>query len=245
MYLKVILSSFEGEKIKLPLQYNYYVQSMIYKLLEKEMAEFLHEKGFELEKRRFKMFCFSQLMGNYKIYREKKEIVFDSQVDLYISSPMEEFLAQLSNSFLLNDNIKLCNNALVVKSVKIEKYSFEDTKVVVQTLAPVTVYSTLYKADGGKFTCYYNPIDKEFKKLVADNIYKKYKAYFEKEPINKEFSITAIGKPKLHVLNYKGILIKGYSGRFVLEGDRELIKLALNSGLGSKNSQGFGFIKLV
>jgi len=54
-----------------------------------------------------------------------------------------------------------------------------------------------------------------------------------------------MGKNRLHVLTYKGTLIKGYSGRFVLEGDQNLIELALSSGLGSKNSQGFGYIKLI
>jgi len=246
MYLKITLSSsFEDKKIKLPLQYNYYIQSMIYRLLEKEMAYFLHEKGFELGKRRFKMFCFSQLIGNYKIDKEDKEIIFDDQVDLYVSSPMDEFLIQLSNSFLLNDDIKLYNNSLVVRNVKSGRDAFEGNKVIVQTLSPITVYSTLYKAEGSKYTCYYSPIDKEFSNLIKENVCKKYKAYFKKEPCSSQFFILPIGKTKLHVLNYKGVLIKGYSGRFALEGDRELIELALNTGIGGKNSQGFGYIKIL
>lgn len=245
MYLKVTLASAEGEHIKLPIQYNYYVQSMIYKLLEKEMADFLHRKGFELGKRQFKMFCFSQLIGSYKIIGEIKKIIFDNQVDLYISSPMDDFLTQLSNSFLLNTHITLDKNVLSVKEIKVGKNSLDDDKVTVRTLSPITVYSTLYKPEGGKYTCYYNPRDKEFKKLTVENMYKKYRAYFSEEPEDRDFSIIPVSKTRLHVLNYKGTLIKGYSGRFVLKGSQDLIKLALNSGLGSKNSQGFGYIKVV
>ncbi|GFN35036.1 CRISPR-associated endoribonuclease Cas6 [Tepidimicrobium xylanilyticum] len=245
MYLKITFSSINGQKIRLPLQYNYYVQSMIYKLLKEKMADFLHEKGFELGKRQFKMFCFSPLIGNYKILKETKEIEFNDQIDLYISSPMIEFLAQLSNSLLLDDYVILSSERLMVKNLEIKKESVKGDKVMVLALSPVTVYSTLYRPEGRKYTCYYAPNDKEFTRLISENIIKKYMAYYEKEPVNKEFTIKPIGNSRLHVLTYKGTLIKGYSGKFILQGDQSLIELALSSGLGNKNSQGFGFIKLL
>lgn len=245
MYLKITFLPIDEKGVRLPIQYNYYVQSMIYKLLDEKMANFLHERGFELRKRQFKMFCFSQLIGNYKILKETKEIVFTDQIDLYISSPMMEFLTQLSNSLLLNDYVVLSDEKLIVKSVEIKKESVKGNKVMVRVLSPVTVYSTLYRPEGGKYTCYYAPKDKEFTKLISENMIKKYIAYYKKEPSNKEFNIKPIGKNRLHVLSYKGTLVKGYSGRFILEGGQSLIELALSSGLGSKNSQGFGYIKLM
>lgn len=245
MYIKLKLSSIDGKEIRLPIQYNYYIQSMIYKLLEERMSDFLHEKGFELGKRQFKMFCFSQLIGNYRICKENKEITFANEVDLYISSPMLEFLTQLSNSLLLSNHITLSNENLFVKSLEVKNELINSDKVIVRTLSPITVYSTLYRAEGGKYTCYYSPKDKEFGKLVSENIIKKYVAYLKKEPVTKQFCIKPIGKSRLHVLTYKGTLIKGYSGKFILDGEKELIELALVSGLGSKNAQGFGYIKLL
>lgn len=245
MYIKLTLSSLDGKEIRLPIHYNYYIQSMIYSLLEERMSDFLHEKGFELGKRKFKMFCFSQLIGNYKIYKENNEIVFDNGVDLHISSPIIEFLTQLSNSFLLSSYITLSNEKLFVKSLEIKNELVNSDKVIVRTLSPITVYSTLYRAEGGKYTCYYSPKDKEFGKLVSENMAKKYMAYLKEEPINKQLYIKPIGKSCLHVLTYKGTIIKGYTGKFVLEGDKSLIELSLVSGLGSKNAQGFGYIKLL
>lgn len=191
------------------------------------------------------MFCFSQLIGKYKILKETKEIVFNDKIDLYITSPMIEFLTQLSNSLILNDYVVLSNEKLIVKSVEIKSKSVIGNKAKVRVLSPITVYSTLYRAEGGKYTCYYAPRDKEFAKLITENLIKKYKAYYKKDPASKAFNIKPMGKNRLHVLTYKGTLIKGYSGRFVLEGDQNLIELALSSGLGSKNSQGFGYIKLI
>lgn len=47
------------------------------------------------------------------------------------------------------------------------------------------------------------------------------------------------------IIKYKGTVIKGYSGDFILKGNPELIKLAYDTGLGSKNSQGFGCIEVM
>jgi CRISPR-associated endoribonuclease Cas6 len=41
---------------------------------------------------------------------------------------------------------------------------------------------------------------------------------------------------------YKGTWIEGWVGRFLLEGPSELLRLALEAGLGAKNSQGFGYV---
>lgn len=42
---------------------------------------------------------------------------------------------------------------------------------------------------------------------------------------------------------YKGTWIEGWVGRFLLEGPPELLRLALEAGLGAKNSQGFGYVE--
>jgi CRISPR-associated endoribonuclease Cas6 len=42
---------------------------------------------------------------------------------------------------------------------------------------------------------------------------------------------------------YTGTWIEGWVGRFLLEGPPELLRLALDAGLGAKNSQGFGYVE--
>lgn len=46
-------------------------------------------------------------------------------------------------------------------------------------------------------------------------------------------------------MKYKGFIVKSYSGRLFLEGPRSLLQMAVAAGLGSKNSQGFGCVKIV
>ncbi|WP_448575536.1 CRISPR-associated endoribonuclease Cas6, partial [Thermomicrobium sp.] len=44
---------------------------------------------------------------------------------------------------------------------------------------------------------------------------------------------------------YKGTWIEGWTGRFLIEGPPEYLRLALEAGLGAKNSQGFGYVEEV
>jgi len=47
------------------------------------------------------------------------------------------------------------------------------------------------------------------------------------------------------VISYKGTVIKGWMGIYELRGDRELMKLVYDTGLGGKNPQGFGCFEIL
>ena len=51
-----------------------------------------------------------------------------------------------------------------------------------------------------------------------------------------------VHQSRLHVMKYRDIIIKGHSGTFTLTGDPLLLRLGMDSGLGSKNAQGFGCV---
>ena len=50
--------------VELPVHYGHLVQGMLYHEMENPLLRsYLHEQGFQFEKRRFKLFTFSRLMG--------------------------------------------------------------------------------------------------------------------------------------------------------------------------------------
>jgi len=59
----ITFNPIESDKVVLPIQYNHMVQTMIYRLLDEELADFLHEEGFQNKNRTFKMFTFSRING--------------------------------------------------------------------------------------------------------------------------------------------------------------------------------------
>lgn len=234
-----------SNKIILPIHYNYLVQAMIYKLLKEDLSEFLHEKGFQNENRAFKMFTFSRILGKYSLDSKNGKITFTSPVKLIISSHFSDFSNSIGNSLLAREEIRLGNNYLKVKQISVKKEKVSDEKIRIRTLSPISTYSTLSRKDGKRFTYYYNPIENDFAKNINNNLKNKYKAYYSEEPPEGNVDIEPIGDTRLSIVKYKGFVIKGYTGNFNMAGPIPLLQLGINTGLGSKNSQGFGCVRLI
>ena len=120
----------------------------------------------------------------------------------------------------------------------------KENSIQVRTLSPVVAYSTLNRPDGSKYTCYFHPREADFQRITSENLRKKFTAFTKTEPPKDNIEIKPLNEPKLNIINYKNTIIKGYSGIFELTGPQELLQMALDAGLGSKNSQCFGLIRL-
>lgn len=240
----IILQPINKDKIILPIHYNHLVQAMIYEVLNEEVASFLHEEGFQNEKRVFKMFTFSRLIGDYFLDRKQGKITFNGPVRLTISSAFNEFSNSIGNGFLSKSTVRLANNELEVKEISVEKENVIENEVKIATLSPIVTYSTLYRKDGRKFTYYFNPQERDFSELISQNLKNKCKAFYLKD-VPEEVNIAPIGRTKLSVVKYKDFIIKGYTGRFVMRGPIQLLQLGIETGIGSKNSQGFGCVKII
>lgn len=243
MRIKIILENINDERIKFPVHYNHLLQSFIYQNIGEELAEFLHERGFEYGKRKFKMFVFSRIFSKgLKI--SKKEIIFNREIYFFLSSPLEEFISKLAENLFKKSQFEINRNQLTLKGIEVISPLFTKSKEKIKMLSPLTCYSTLFKKDKKK-TYYYSPFEKEFKDLIRENLRKKYRAFYKKD-FDFDFKIEPINVNKNceKIINYKGTVIKGWLGLYEIESEPEIIKFAYDVGLGSKNSQGFGMFDL-
>jgi len=240
-----------GDKIlQLKRRHQYQIQAMVYNLLNKEYAHFLHNEGFIYEgKRHFKLFCFSKLFGNGPIKREKDFLYIPSPVKLSITSPVNSILEQLANNALSLGEIRLGNNFLQCKEVTVENPQAESEEILVQTLSPIVCYSTLKKYDGSDFTHYHSPYDQEFGEQIHANLIKKFTLITsEKSELNQTIKIEKLGRIWESIRFFSpedNRPIKGWNGNFRLTGSQELLQTALDAGLGAKNSSGFGCVELI
>jgi len=243
MRIKITFEEIEGKEIKLPVHYNYIIQSFIYKNITDELSEFLHNKGFEFEKRKFKMFVFSRIFS-FQIKFIKEEINFGNKIYFYISSPFNEFLSQFAENLLKKYEFEIYKNNLYLKELYVLPMPKFEKKMKIKMISPMTVYSTLQKGEKKK-TYYYSPFEDEFKILIKENLRKKYQSFYNLE---KEFDFTIkpekVNKNMEKIIIYKGTVIKGWLGTYEIQSDEEIIKFAYDSGLGSKNSQGFGMFEI-
>lgn len=245
--MRVSIDFILNNQLELPIQYNHILHALILKSLDnKQYQKFIHDTGYEVNKRKYKMYTFSKLQGKFRLNKEKRTVTYFNKATLLISSYDEKFTNFIINNIACKDTLEIKGQQAAVGAVETSFFNVQDEELKVYTKSPITVYSTFEK-DGKNKTYYYSPYESEFSELIRNNLIKKYKAYHGKEPENKNLSIELLNrrKPKESVVIYKGILVKGWNGEYIMRGSKELLNLAYNAGVGSKNSQGFGCIELI
>ncbi len=226
---------------EIPVQYNRLVQSAIYNGLTADVGGFFHDVGFVHGGRAFKMFTFSRLMGRSTFLRSTGMLRFNGPVSLVVASPVPQFCSSLATGLLKVGTVSLGRADLQVNRIQVSEPKVKGSCVDVKMLSPTVVYSTMTKYDGGKYTCYFQPGEGEFQDLSGRNLAKKYEILTQQSvPQDPPYEVIPKSNPKMSVLKYKGTVIKGYTCFLRLVGPQDLLQVALDAGLGAKNSQGFG-----
>ena len=249
MKLNFVFKVNSSNKLILGRKNQHLLQALVYNLLDSEYARFLHTEGFVYEgKRHFRLFSFSKLYGNGPIELRDDFVLFQPPVRLVITSPVNAILEQLATNALSMGEIRLGNNLLSCKEVKAEHPRAEGEEIEFRTLSPIVCYSTLKKYDNSDFTYYYSPKEKEFGVQIYANLVKKFQLIApQKEVPEVAVKVESIGSQRRYQVFSPddNRPIKGWSGRFKLCGPKSLLQIALDAGLGAKNSAGFGCIELV
>ncbi|NPV30704.1 MAG: CRISPR-associated endoribonuclease Cas6 [Firmicutes bacterium] len=230
--------------VAVPVQYGHLLQGLIYRYMDNPvLRSYLHEQGFALEKRRFKLFTFSRLLGRDVRYDQAAgRLVLTPPLRLVVCSPIPFILQELGTGFLRKGQVRLGDAQLEVKEFATAAPRVRQDTLQVRMLSPVVVYSTLSGADGRKFTYYYSPFEPRFTELVASNLAKKHLLVYGRPARADGFTIrpVRVEDRDLKVTRYKETVVKGWMGEYELSGDPALLQVALDAGLGAKNSQGYG-----
>ncbi|GAX59407.1 uncharacterized protein of RAMP superfamily [Candidatus Scalindua japonica] len=253
--MKLKISLISDKEVVLPKEFNYITQALIYQLIDKVPAQWLHEDGFKVEKRSFKLFVFSSILEKAKYYKQKVIFTFPHAISFYISSPVSWILEQVAKNTVFparhlsggSERIMFGQNKMSISSVEIIKNDeITENKIRINALTPIEIHSTLLKGDGSKKTYYYSPSETEYSELISENLRKKWEAYYKENcPYNITTEPVQIKYCRERIRSFKGTVIKGWTGHFWIEGEPEFLQFAFAVGLGSRNSSGFGFIEKV
>lgn len=242
-----LLLEFSSEKdFVVPIDYNYQIQGFLYKSISPKLARILHDEGFEAGKRKFRLFTFSRILGDYEIKKTEGSIKFLSPFRLVVNSVLNEFIQELAEELLRRKSVRIASQRVSLSSAEVADSAIDRDKVKIKMLSPVTIYSTLSHPDGRKKTYYYSPFENEFGDLISENARKKFLAYHKKTPQGEiRLAPLKVNSGNQKIVSYKETIIKGWTGIYELSGDRELMKMTYDAGLGGKNSQGFGCFEVV
>jgi CRISPR-associated endoribonuclease Cas6 len=226
-----------GAEGRLPVTYREGLQAALYRALPPPLGEALHDHGLVPGPRPLKLFVFSRLLG-LRYLREEKAFLAQGELILYFASALPQVAAALRQGVWERGGLEVHGLFLRLLGLDLEPLP-EGEEVVVEALAPITVYRTESGA-----TSYFNPLNREFSLLVEANLNRKAQALGLEEG---RLAVKPLGfRPQNKRLErYKETWVEGWMGRYRLRGAPHLVRLALLSGLGSKNSQGFGFVREV
>lgn len=224
----------------LPVHYNHIVQAFVYAHLDEPLAESLHDQGAVEGNRRLKLFTFSRLQGRSVVLNG--QITFPEGFSLVVASPEVEFLESLARHVICAVELRLGQNALRVTAVEVDPDPPYRNPALMRALSPITVYSTLSRADGKRKTYYYSPFETEFSELLLSNLQRKHRVLYGSEvPLDGAYiRPSSVKSRNEHIALYKGTVIKAWSGIYEVSLPEPLFQLTLDAGLGSKNAQGFG-----
>jgi CRISPR-associated endoribonuclease Cas6 len=258
MRIRIEVESALGKFI-LPQGYNPYVQGLINACVPDGIA--WPGEDVAGEDARFKLFTFSQLYARTveridvtpaeeatEGERVKYQLVLSSPAWFFVSSPSKEFIDGLAQRINSAHDLHLERN--LVSAMRVESV---DEPVVageglvtwrVRAVSPVTVYRSEGR-DSTK-TQYYAPGDPKFEQTVLDNAVRKYYAWTQQKAPVEGFSIKCIDHhPHVAIVNFKDTPVRGYTGRFLLTGTPAFLRFLYDTGLGGKNSHGFGMFDII
>lgn len=222
---------------------------MIYANLDRALAGWLHEEGHTHELRRFKLFTFSRIYGRSEAHNGR--ISFKGPVHFYLSSVDAEVLGSLAEHLLQRPGVHLGGARCRVEEVGVEPPPQADLSdpVKVNALSPITAYSTLQTLDGRKKTYYYAPQESEWSDLLISNLARKAKALGWAADIEGDLAGAWVRPHRVQsgnqkILNFKGTVIKGWTGLYEMKMPEPYFRLAYDTGLGAKNSAGFGMVAI-
>lgn len=133
---------------------------------------------------------------------------------------------------------------IILARVQKETLRLDDDcrQLKIHPISPITVYRTL----PNRHTYYYNPLDNEFSQLVNENYHRKWKSAVGELPKDSvELIALSVGRRDKVVTRVKGTIINAWGGTYLLKGNSRALEFLYHTGLGAKNSMGFGAFEIL
>jgi len=254
----------------IPINYNYFLSSAIYRWIEAsspEYSAFLHEHGFQPDgvARRFKHFCFSQLIVPERSVHGNRLQIRSSLIHWCVGMPVEETLQHFVMGLFERQQFYIGSHdtRFAIEHVEVLPEPTWSRSMRFRMLSPLTV-SVPEERNGSLIPHYLFADDPRLPAALRSNIINKYRSLHNGAPagaaidhaefyvcLETDFIRRQGGAERVSKLitiregQSDQTRVRGFLCPLTIEGEPELIRLAYESGLGEKNSMGFGMIEVV
>lgn len=233
-----------SEPVFMPWGYLNYLRGFIYSALSKfnaSVAKFIHDKGFVVGARTYKLFTYSLLYPTEKTVVEGG-LLMSGPIKWWVSSPLAAIMEALASSFIAEPEVNIGGSMLNIEHVEVEPIPVFKGPCLFRTLSPIIV-STAVKSGCKLEHKFLSPLDPKFWQNVELNLRGKAEALgMVVGGAGVKFEVIEGVRSRL--FEVAGIKVRGYECMFWAEGDERLLQVGYECGLGERNGQGFGMIRL-
>lgn len=255
MRFKITLNR-AGRQRMLPMDYQYYLSAWIYKVIGKadpEFSNFLHTEGYTSGYKQFKLFNYSPLnFGKPTLWKEKNlfEIHTDQlflSVSFHLAETAEKFIIGLFNNQQAYIGDQFNGLELVVAQVERLPEPKIVTSMNYRAVSPVVIS---LKDENSKYARYLSPTDDGYIDRIRKNLWAKYDSIpnIAALPEDLDFQFKLKAEPKSKLITIKPYTpeqskVRGFVFDFALTCPVEIHQFILATGIGEKNSMGFGWVE--
>ncbi|NTU54136.1 MAG: CRISPR-associated endoribonuclease Cas6, partial [Chlorobiaceae bacterium] len=174
--------SHRKRSVTLPINNSHLISSLIYNIVDQSSSDYakrLHEQGYRLENRAFKLFTFSPLYPAHSrkwlLHENGTMSTGESLLHLTISSPKDEFIEHLVVGLMRETVVWIGNERFHVETVrKLDPPEYSDEMHFIM-LSPV-VCTTKHGPE--QYPQYLYPGDPEFTRVLLENLCRKYQTLY-------------------------------------------------------------------
>lgn len=235
----------DSARLTLPRTYLYLFHALIYSIMTDDTAAFLHDSGYNIDGHSMKMFAMGWPITPSAPRTEGNTITFPLPFALMLSTPVDDIIDALLRGIRMKEELRIGGSTVICDRVIMENHRVSGTRAKIRTISPITCYERIDR-NGRPYTIYFRPEERDFSELVHANLVRKFIALHPGRDVpDGSVSIRPVGEMREMVSNFEpqsSFPTKGWSGHFVLEGPEELLNIALNCGVGSRNSMGWGCV---
>ncbi|QEC69319.1 CRISPR-associated endoribonuclease Cas6 [Panacibacter ginsenosidivorans] len=250
------------------LNYQYPLSAAIYKIIQRAdtaFSAFLHNTGYGLGHKNFKLFTFSDIDTPFKVIGDRMHMLSNTArvtICFYMPQAAEHFIRGLFMQQQLEIADKKSKATFVVQQIEsLPHYVVSDIEttaiknVLIQPLSPLVAGR---KNEKGYYD-YRSPLDADFTDCLLYNWLEKYKTVNDTyentiQQIKEQTEIKVLlfsQPPKQRLITIKQgtsdeTRVRGYTKfRLQLTAPEDMLQLAMDAGLGLYNSQGMGCVGVI
>ena len=234
----IIISVKPVRSLRLPFAHFKILQGLAYNLMsyDSALSAEVHDRRFA-DKKAFKFFGFTDFTGRY--YLSKNTLIYKNRFDWEIRSADDRIIEAAEQRILHDPVLTVNNEPCEVLSYEIKEKRFFVNSTDFKMNTPIAVYHT----EPSGFVRYYNPFEREFFERLSKNIQNKYEMFFDKPlPGSVAVECNAPSDRDKCVTHYEESIITAWYGKYRVTAPPEVLDFIWHTGLGSKNSIGFGTV---